>query len=118
MNEQHWYSAELRFCTVTSADGKVSEEDSIFLVRAEEFEEAFQKFLALGRRREESYKNMYGHDVRVRFVEILTINEVFHDTLDGAEVWCESRDAEDPNFTIDTPLDPAASKPDAAAIVN
>ena len=111
MSKQHWFSATLRFYTVVADVGKIGGEDSVFLVRAEDFKAAFRKFLAVGKKTEKSYKNAFGKEVRVRFVEIVTIDQIDEDDLDGAEVISLSISDEDPAITFSSPLDPDKSRP-------
>jgi hypothetical protein len=116
MTEQCWFSATLRFYTVSSAEGRLSGEDSVFLVRATDRDQAFKKFLAVGRRHETSYKNYLDHEIRIRFVAVTIMDELGDVDLDGVEVSCTPLFDEDPNFTFDTPLDPDNSVPEHCGV--
>ena len=111
MIKYHWYSATLRFYDVSSAEGRIGGEDSVFIVRAESWEQARKKLLAAGRRKEESYKNVYGHEIRHRLVGVIIMDRIGDVDLDGVEVSCTPLFEEDPNVTFDTPLDPDNSVP-------
>jgi hypothetical protein len=111
MSEQHWFSGMLRFFFVSSGEGKTNGESSVVLVRAGDFDQAFRRLLEIGKSRETSYKNAFGHDVRIVFVEVATLDMIRVDTLDGAEVYSEFTGERDPAITFDTPVDPARSQP-------
>ena len=55
--EARWFSAALRFLFINSSLGQTMAEDSIYLVTASDFDEAFNKFVAIGKHRELSYYN-------------------------------------------------------------
>lgn len=111
LESEDWYSAMLCFIYINSVRGQVLQDDCVFLVRAHSFEDAFRKFLAVGRRKETSYKNDEGHDIKVLLAEILTMDRIGQD-LDGAEVHSDLQEIEDPEITFETPIDPARSRPD------
>lgn len=106
VNDESWYSATLRFYSVTREMGRVGGEDVVHLIRAPSYGDAVRKFLALGRSREHSYVNGCGHMLRVRFVGLVTVDSIADDDLDGAEIVSIPLMEEDPSFSFDTPLDP------------
>ena len=106
MNDLSWYSATLRFYSVTAEMGRVGGEDVVYLFRAPSYSDAVKKFLALGRSKEHSYINFHGHELRVRFVGLVTVDSIEGDDLDGAEIVATPLMEEDPSFSFDTPLDP------------
>jgi hypothetical protein len=111
MSDENWYSATLRFFTLTASGGKRKMEDSVYLVRAEDFDDAFRKFLEVERRSETTYKNHLGEEVRHRLVEITTLDIIRSDNLDGVEVACTPVFEADPKITFDTAFDPEHSDP-------
>jgi len=111
MNNHKWYSGTLRFFTVTADEGRVDGEDSIYLVRAFDWDEAFRRFLDIGYKKEASYVNWLEQETRVRFIAIRTMDVLDEEDLDGIEVSCVPLDGEDPHFTFETPVDPGKSKP-------
>lgn len=111
MNNPRWYSGTLRFFTVTADEGRVDGEDSIYLVRAIDWDEAFGRFLDIGRRKETSFINGFDQETRVRFISIRTIDPLDEEDLDGVEVSCVPLEEEDPQFTFETPVDPEKSNP-------
>lgn len=106
MSNLSWYSATLRFYRVTAEMGRVGGEDAVYLFRARSFDDAVKRFLALGRRKEHSYVNGLGHQLRVRFVGLVTVDFIEGNNLDGVEIVSTPLLEEDPSFSFDTPLDP------------
>lgn len=106
MSDLSWYSATLRFYSVTAEMGRVGGEDVVYLFRASSYEHAVKKFLALGRRKEHSYINFHGHELRVRFVGLVTVDSLEGENLDGVEIVATPLMETDPSFSFDTPLDP------------
>lgn len=116
MSKQYWFSATLRFYVVSATQGRVGGEDSVYLTRAADLEDAFQKFLAIGRRRE-AYAGDWAQDARERFVAVTLMDKVGDIDLDGVEISCTPLFEEDPTFTLDTPLDPANTVPEQTGIM-
>jgi hypothetical protein len=116
MSKQYWFSATLRFYVISATEGLLHGEDSVYLTRAADMEEAFKKFLALGRREETSYKNWYGHEVRQRFAAVTLMDCVGDVDLDGIEISCTPFFEEGSPVTFDTPLDPENSVPEHTGI--
>ena len=106
MNDLNWYSATLRFYSVTAEMGRVGGEDVVYLRRAPSFDQAVRKFLAFGRSKEHSYINGYGHELRVRFVGLVTVDSLQGDDLERVEIVATPLMETDPSFSFDTPLDP------------
>lgn len=106
MSDLNWYSATLRFYRVTAEMGRVGGEDTVYLFRARGFDDAVKRFLALGRRKEHSYLNSHNHELRVRFVGLVTVDIIKANNLDGAEIVSTPLMETDPSFSFDTPLDP------------
>ena len=111
MNNLRWYSGALRFFTVTADKGRVDGEDSIYLIRATDWDDAFRRFLDIGHKKETSYTNWHERETRVRFISIRTIDVLDEENLDGIEVSCVPLDGDDPQFTFETPVSPENSTP-------
>ena len=116
MTTRYWFSATLRFYTVSSVEGRLLGEDSVFLARAGHWDEAFKKFLAVGWREESSHKNYLGQEIRKRFVGVMIMDRVGDVDLDGVEVSSTPLFEEDPNITFETALDPEKSVPEQCGI--
>lgn len=111
MNNQRWYSGTLRFFTVTADEGRVDGEDSIYLARAVDWEDAFRRFLAIGHNREMTFINGFNQETRVIFISVRTMDVLDNEDLDGVEVSCVPLEGTDPQFTFETLVDPDKSEP-------
>lgn len=89
MNElsSAWFSACLRRVCVIEGQGAVDAWDEVFLIRANDRDQAFARALEIGRSREETYVNGDGETVVWLFAEVLTLDHIQADQLDGAEVF-------------------------------
>ncbi len=83
----------------------------MFLVRASSFEEALEKFLDLGHRREENYIGSTGHRGAVRFAKIVSLNVLGESAPDGMAVCAVVLPDDGSVVTVDSPLDPESSQP-------
>jgi Domain of unknown function (DUF4288) len=111
MSRESWFSATLQFYFVNSVVGKTRAEDSVFLVRATEFNEAFKKFLSIGKENETSFQNRLGQEIKKRFAAITTLDIIPQTDLDGVEIKSTPLDEPDTSLTISSPLDPSKSEP-------
>lgn len=117
MSKQYWFSATLRFYDITAVDGLVGGEDSVYLTKAADFDEAFQRLIAIGRRKETSFKNWDGDEVRTKLVAVTLMDKVGDIDLDGVEISCTPLLEEDPNITFDTLFDPENTVPEHTGIM-
>jgi hypothetical protein len=89
MDEQEpsWFSASLRRICLIEGSGAVDAWDEVFLQRASDWDKAFERALEIGKGREETYTNADGASVVSRFAEVVTLDEIRTNQLDGAEVF-------------------------------
>jgi hypothetical protein len=106
-----WYSAKLRFAVLIESKGLDGYMDSLLLFRADDFVGAFQRALDLGRRREVTYLNSEGHSVAWRLAEVVSLDVIRVESLDGAEVYSEPVVHQDPNVPMETDFHPELSQP-------
>ena len=87
-------------------------EESTVLLRAGDFDCAFERALEIGRGRENEYQNGFGKRVRWVFTDVLSLDIVHAESLDGAEVHSNltERDPADP-MSIDQEFSPELSSP-------
>lgn len=112
MRERSWFSSKVRLVVITGAAGGLHYADSVFVFRAEGFEDAFGRALALGRKAEESYRNEAGDTVAWRLKEVLTLDAIKDEDLDGAEVAYQALDiAPGQVYALDTAFEPEKSEP-------
>jgi hypothetical protein len=72
--------------------GGYSYMDSVILFQSTDFDSAFTKALQLGRKREESYLNDENHQVVWKLKEIISLDIIDFNSLDGVEVYSETVD--------------------------
>jgi Domain of unknown function (DUF4288) len=84
-----WYSARIRLVCLIEGEGATIYQDSVVVMRAADFREAFQRALEVGRGREEEYLNADGELVRWRLKAVFSLDVIQADQLDGAEVYSE-----------------------------
>jgi hypothetical protein len=81
------------------------------LFRAADFDEAFQRALALGRAQEEEYLGGEGEKVRWRLKEVISL-DILDEELDGAEVYSEPVAlAPGETYSFDVTFEPEKSQP-------
>jgi hypothetical protein len=91
--------------------GAVDSWDEIFVFRAADRSAAFQRALEIGRNREESFVNGDGDWVVWRFAEVVTLDELRADDLDGAEVYCTVLGAPSSGVSFNAVFRPDQSEP-------
>lgn len=109
-----WFSTRVRIACLIEGVGLTRYMDSIFVFTAEDFDSAMKRALTLGHAEEDEYKNEQDETVRWRLKEIITLDAVQSDALDGAEVYSEPV-APEPDeklrITFDTEFAPESSAP-------
>jgi Domain of unknown function (DUF4288) len=96
---------------VNSVLGQVGAEDSVFLIKAEDFDDAFRRFISLGYEKESAYKNHRGEEIRKRFSELKTLDIIVGRSLEGVEIMSTQIDETNAGVAIDSALSPENSKP-------
>ena len=112
-----WFSAQLcRVCFV-GAEGGVTSETCVHLLRATGRDEAFARAQALGHDSEHEMEYLNGADERVqwRFDRVVTLDELGTGNLDGREVHSQFHDL-DPPLPSDTVFDPASVEPGVSGV--
>lgn len=87
-----WFSACARLICLLPEDGATRAMHSVFVFRARDRGSAFERALVLGRSLERDYLNEAGEEVRWRLAQIVTLDELQDDDLDGSEVFSEPAD--------------------------
>ncbi len=117
MSREQWFSASIVVAILIESAGLDGEMVSVVLVRADEFDEAFQKALLRGYEMEEVYTNKYGQRVRWAFVRVETLDMLPEVLGDGVEVHSRfSRNAPDSSVPFDKEFDPRGSSPDQSGV--
>lgn len=86
--------------------------DCVYLLRANNFGAAFNKALALGSAKQTEYRNADGNLVIWKFKEIISLDVIASDNLDGAEIYSEPIHlGAGEIIPFETEFDPRTSKP-------
>ena len=89
-SNEGWYSAKALFRCEVEGDRRkrILFEETIFLLRAPYEEEARKKALAIARKKQLSYNNMFGKRVRWKFHKLLEVLYLIDQKMaPGAEVY-------------------------------
>ena len=92
-----WFSTKVRLAILVEQAPHDSQfTESVYVFRIEErddwaalWDQAFQRALALGKQQEQEYRNDAGQRVRWRLQEIVSLDVIRSDDLDGAEIYAE-----------------------------
>jgi hypothetical protein len=108
----HWWGVKLRMVVVVEGTGRATVNDGVFVLRADDWEDAFRRALELGYRQEQDYVNGDGERVRWRFAEVLQLHGGIDPDrdLDGQEVMNELV-AQEIDLAFDAELHPERTKP-------
>lgn len=113
-----WFSACVRMVVLVEGSGTIDARESIFLLRAREYEDAFPAAVKLARQAlETEYENLDGQRVRWRVVRLITLDQIDREDLDGAEIWtrgCSPEPGE--QFAFDQELRPEDHVPDNSGV--
>jgi hypothetical protein len=105
-----WFSAEIRLVGYVGRSARYFR-DTVFLFRAREWKEAQERAISLGRSREEEYLNGESVQVHWRLKEIVTLDLIGNDDLNGAEVHSQLLPVGDVSVPPEDELNPEQSEP-------
>lgn len=88
-DDLQWFSAKVRSICLLEVRGADRYMDSVHVFRASDWDQAMRKAVALGRAHEQEYTNEEGHRVRWRLKEVVSLDLIPDNRLDGAEVYSE-----------------------------
>lgn len=112
MTAQQWFSTRIRLVGLLETGGGTGYHDSVFLIRANDFADAFRRTLDVGRAQERTYANGDGVKVRWAFTTVISLDALGGELTDGAEVYSEPLDLEiDPAIDFGTRFFPETAKP-------
>ena len=110
--DTHWFSAKLRLVCLIEPTGAGRYMDSVYVFRSADFQTAFQRALDLGKSQERAYLNADKQRVKWKLAEIVSLDIIAAESLDGVEVYSEPVDlAPGDAFPIDVELHPERSEP-------
>ena len=110
MNDS-WFSGRIRFAIIIETIGLHRYSDSVYLFQAMDFETAFQKIIEIGYNNEDSYVNGDNQKVVWKFSEVISLDIIRSESLEGAEIYSEPVSGEDPSWTIEQEFHPELSEP-------
>jgi hypothetical protein len=112
MSELDWYSAQLRFVVMVESIGGDFFNDQVYLFKAKDFPDALERALSIGRAAEREYRNSNGELVCWRLMNVVSLDVLRTQELDGAEI-CANTIRLEPSERIPwgTTFTPEASKP-------
>src|ERR1700730_13328226 len=110
MTAEDWFSTKIRLACFTEPVGATRYMDSVYIFRSLDFDSAFEKALSIGKKQERSYMNAENHMVFWRLKEIVSLDIVGSEPLDGAEVYSKLGNLEQA-LPFDAELHPEESKP-------
>jgi hypothetical protein len=90
MNDEKWFSANLRFVVLVEPWGGDTAYDRLFMLKAKDFASAFDAAISIGRAEETEYRNSGAKRVIWRFMQLMSLDVISSSTLDRAEVHSQS----------------------------
>ena len=110
--DTHWFSAKVRLVCLIEPTGAMRYMDSIYVFRSVDFQTAFKRALELGKSQERSYLNADQKKVMWKLAEIISLDMIASESLDGVEVYSEPVDlSPGETFSVDVELHPERSEP-------
>lgn len=107
-----WFSSKLRFAVMKEPHGLEMFMDSVRVFRAVNYEEAFKRALEEGRGDEKTYFNSEGHRVAWKLAEVVSLDRIGDELMDGQEIYSEPIFAmADPAMAFEHEFYPEASTP-------
>lgn len=111
MSEMQWFSTRIRLACIVEPKGLRRFMDSIYVFRSTNFDDAFRRAIDIGRSQEKSYLNDADELVEWKLKEIISLDLIRPQSLDGAEVYSEPVEPAANDFLIDNVLHPEDSNP-------
>ena len=109
-DERGFYGARLRFAIVIEGEEHDARGESIVVLRAGDYTDAFGRALAIGASMEQDYQNAEGNRVKWILEQVRQVHFVMSEEIDGAEVMFAFE--EGPPRRFDVTFDPASQLPE------
>ncbi len=107
-----WFSSKIRLVALVESLGSDLYIDSVFIFKADDFKDAFEKAIKLGKNQEEEYINANNKRVCWRLKEIISLDLIKQEELDGVEVYSEPIEIQtDKREPFDVVYHPEKSEP-------
>lgn len=112
MSDLKWFSTRLRFAIMTESVGAGTLNDCLFMLKAKNFDAAFDGAVSIGYASEKEYRNSEGQLIQWRFKEIISLDVIQAKDLDGCEIYSEPVHLDDHDvIPFESKFNPRASKP-------
>lgn len=111
MSEMQWFSTRIRLACIVEPKRLQRFMDSIYVFRSTDFDDAFRKAIDIGRSQEKNYFNDAKELVEWRLKEIVSLDLIRPQSLDGAEVYSEPVEPAASDFLFDSAFNPEDSTP-------
>jgi hypothetical protein len=112
-----WFAASLVLAVLNERGGLWRRVTSVVLVKADDFEEAFEKACHQGHEQETRYENAEGEGVRWAFEKVATLDMLPEVLVDGTEIYSEPGPLiNDRSVPFDHQFDPRASPPGQSGV--
>lgn len=89
MTNTPWFSTKMRYAVLVESTGLLHYVDSVWLLKALDFGNAFQRALEVGLKNEKAYTNGDGKEVRWKLASIISLDWIGEEFVDGQEVYSE-----------------------------
>jgi len=89
MTKTVWFSTKIRYAVLVESTGLLHYMDSVRLLKAVDFRNAFQRALEAGLKGEKAYANADGKQVRWKLASIISLDWIGDQPADGQEVYSE-----------------------------
>jgi hypothetical protein len=112
---------QLRMVVLVEGHGAAEVNDGVFVIKADDYDDAFRAALKLGASQEQEYLNGAGARVRWRFAEALQTHAVAGESVENQEVMTEFTSGPPPRLPLDATFSPCESRPrgpDASVITS
>jgi hypothetical protein len=106
-----WFSTRVRLVSRLGEDRFTHWMDCVHVFLASDWDDAFHRALELGRSHEEEYPNEAGDSVRWVLAEVISLDRVRSESLDGAEVYSKITEVEPSGANCPPLLTPELSQP-------
>jgi Domain of unknown function (DUF4288) len=117
MTRDSWFAASVVMAVLIEDEGLARRATSVVLLRAEDFDAAFEAALVRGAEMEESYENRNGQGVRWAFEGVETLDMLPEELSDGVEVYVDlGADINDATVPFDRVFEPAKSPPGQSGV--
>lgn len=111
MSEMQWFSSKIRLACIIEPKRLQRFMDSIYVFQSTDFDDAFRRAIDIGRSQEKNYLNDAKELVEWKLKEIISLDLIRPQSLDGAEVYSEPVETDATDSLFDSAFNPEDSNP-------